>query len=472
MPQIAINPVKRIEGHATIRLFLDNAGKVENARFQVNQIRGFEQFVIGRPFYEMPDITARICGICPVSHALASAKACDQILALHIPQTAIVLRSLLNLAQLIQSHALSYFFLSAPDLLLGLDTPPEERNLISLAKVDHQFSRDGIRLRQFGQQIIERLAGRRIHPSWVVPGGVKSPLGSVHRDAILADIPEIKRLYCNHLDRLKSILEHHQEQIRFFAHFPSLFLGLVNTSGELDHYQGHIRIIDSEGSTLASGIALQEYPQLIGEAIEPWTYLKFPYYRPLGYPDGMYRVGPLARLNLISRCGTELADRELVIYRQLATRPILSNYYSHYARLLESLYAVEKIEQLLADPNLLHHRVRSTGGVNNLEGIGGIEAPRGTLIHHYRVNEDGLIESCNLIIATGHNNLAMQKGVLQVAQQYLSDTLFQEGALNRIEAVVRTFDPCLSCSTHTVDTKSHSFEWVGANGVIVAHVFR
>jgi NAD-reducing hydrogenase large subunit len=472
MSQITIEPVSRIEGHAAIRLFLDDTGQVRDARFQVTQVRGFEQFVVGRPFSEMPSLTARICGICPVSHELASAKACDQLLAVAIPPTATKLRCLLNLAQLVQSHALSFFYLSAPDLLLGMDHPPETRNFFGLAAADPQFARDGIRIRQFGQQAIERLAGRRIHPSWVVPGGVNSPLTADNREAILADLPSIKTLVSAHLDRFKQTLDGHAEAIGVFANFPSMFLGLVNEEGTLEHYQGRLRFIDASGTPVGTDLDPSDYQQVIGEAVEPWTYLKFPYYRPLGYPEGMYRVGPLARLNLAARCGTELADRELALFRELATGPVLSMFHAHYARLIETLYAVERIEELLADPQILDQRIRAEAGVNSLEGIGVTEAPRGTLMHHYRVNEDGLIQWINLIIATGHNNLAMQRGILQAARHFLTGTTLREGLLNRIEAVIRTFDPCLSCSTHAVGSMPMIVELIGPDGAILDHLRR
>lgn len=467
MPQITIAPVSRIEGHATIRLVVDDAGEVRDARFQVTQVRGFEQFVVGRPFFEMPALTARICGICPVSHALASAKAGDQLLAVALPATAGKLRSLLNLAQLIQSHALSYFYLSAPDLLLGMEYPPESRNFFGLFDSDPQCARDGIRIRRFGQQTIERLAGRRIHPTWVVPGGVNAPLTSANREEILAELPAVKALVRTHLDRWKQALDHHLEHIAFFANFPSLFLGLVNDQGTLEHDQGSLRLIDAQGVPVGEDCPPHAYQRIIGEAVEPWTYLKFPYFRPLGYPEGLYRVGPLARLNLASRCGAELADQELVLFRKLATGPVLSHFHSHYARLIETLFAVERIEQLLADPGILDQRVRAVAGVNCLEGVGVIEAPRGTLIHHYWVNDDGLIQKVNLIIATGHNNLAMQRGILQAARHFLNGATLHEGLLNRIEAVIRTFDPCLSCSTHVVGRMPLVVELLAADGTLL-----
>ena len=448
--QIIIEPVTRIEGHARISLQLDETGRVSDARFQVTQVRGFERFVEGRPFFEMPQLTARICGICPVSHELAAAKAGDGLLAVRIPETAANLRRILNLGQLIQSHSLSYFYLSAPDLLLGMDHPPATRNFFGLAASEPQFARDGIRLRQFGQQVIERLAGRRIHPNWAVPGGVATPLSPAAREAILAEIPEIKALAGTHLERCRRLLADHEEHARVFASFPSLFLGLTGSGGLLEHYDGRVRIIDAQGAVLVDGLDPARYQDALAEAVEPWTYLKFPYYKPLGYPQGMYRVGPLARLNIASGCGTELADRELAGFRSLAPGPVPGTFHAHYARLIELLFAVETIEALLADPAILDRRVRARAGVNATEAVGAIEAPRGFLVHQYQVDEHGLIRRAELIIATGHNNLAMQRGILQAARHYLRGGTPSEGLLNRLEAVIRTFDPCLSCSTHAV----------------------
>ena len=469
---ITIEPITRIEGHARIQLFLDDAGQVQNARFQVTQFRGFEKFVEGRPFFEMPSLTARTCGICPISHELASAKACDQLLAVAIPETAKQLRRVLNLGQIIQSHALSYFYLSAPDFLLGMDHPPASRNFFGLAAAHPQFARDGIRLRQFGQQVIERLAGRRIHPAWVVPGGVRSPLDERARDELLREIPTVKTLALDHLHRFKQSLEQHEEYIQIFAHFPSLFLGLTDRDGNLEHYDGGMRIIDPTGALVVDHLAPSRYREVIDEAVEPWTFLKFPYYKPQGYPEGMYRVGPLARLNLAARCGTELADQELLQFRSLVDGLHLGSFYAHYARLIEVVYAIEMIEKLLSDRAILDSTVRAVAGVNKCEGIGVTEAPRGTLIHHYRVNGDGLLEWANLIIATGHNNLAMNRGILQAARRYLDGVTPREGLLNRIEAVIRAFDPCLACSTHAVGAMPLIVEVIGPDGSILGQLQR
>jgi NAD-reducing hydrogenase large subunit len=465
MQKIVIDPVTRIEGHAKISIHLDDQGRVEEAYFHVTQFRGFEKFCEGRPFYEMPSLMARICGICPISHLIASAKACDQILAVRIPPNAARLRRILNLAQIVQSHALSFFYLSAPDLLLGMDADPATRNVFGVIEKFPEMAREGIRLRQFGQQIIGWLAGKRIHPSWVVPGGVNEPLGAETRDRILEGIPEALGIAQRTLDWFKSELERFRQEIRTFANMPTLFMGMVGEDGSLEHYDGKLRFVDARGHVVQDGIEGADYANWIAEMAHPWTYLKTSYFKPMGYPEGIYRVGPLARLNVIDKCGTPRANQEWAEFRELDRGPALSSFYYHYARLIEIVYALETIEELLAAPDILDANVRAHASVNNSEGVGVSEAPRGTLIHHYKVDGDGLITWANLIIATGHNNAAMNRGVLQVARQFVHGAKITEGMLNRVEAVIRAFDPCLSCSTHadgrmalTVDLRAHNGE--------------
>ena len=474
MPQhkIVIDPVTRIEGHSKITLHLDGEGRVQEAYFHVTQFRGFEKFCEGRPFSEMPSLMARICGICPVSHLVASAKACDAILAVRIPETAARLRRILNLAQLVQSHALSFFYLSSPDLLLGMDADPAERNLFGVIEKFPDLARDGVRLRQFGQQVIERLAGKRIHPSWVVPGGVNEPLTAERRDWILAQLPEAMAIADRTLDWFKRSIETFREEIRTFANFPTMFMGLVGADGELEHYDGKLRFMDAGGHIVADGLDTNRYADYLAEIAHPWTYLKTAYYKPLGFPGGVYRVGPLARLNVIDTCGTPRASQEWAEFRELDRGAVLSSFYFHYARLIEIVYAIEKIGQLLADPRALDTNVRAVARANNDEGIGVSEAPRGTLLHHYKVDRDGLITWAYLIIATGHNNSAMNRGVLQVARHFVNGHKLQEGMLNRVEAVIRTFDPCLSCSTHAAGHMPLSIELRGPLGELLDQIGR
>jgi NAD-reducing hydrogenase large subunit len=465
---LTIDPLTRLEGHAKVTIHLDDEGQVADARLHITQFRGFEKLCQGRPFTEMPGITARICGICPVAHLIASAKACDELLAVQIPETAANLRRILNLAQVLQSHALSFFYLSSPDLVLGMDADPEVRNLAGVLQSDPRLARDGVHLRKVGQTIIELLGGRRIHPAWVVPGGVSEPLDPARREAIRALLPEALARARRVLDWYQSAFEAYDDEIRTFGNFPSLFLGLVQPvgqrQGQLSFYDGGLRFVDASGQILADQVDPRTYADWIGEAVEPWSYLKFPYYKPAGYPEGMYRVGPLARLNIIDRVGTPLADQAWAEFRALHRGAVLSSFHYHYARLVEIVYCLERIEELLDDPAILDRQVRARASPNRPEGIGVAEAPRGTLIHHYRIDEDGRVLWANLIIATGHNNLAMNASVRQVARHYIRGEQIPEGMLNRVEAVVRAYDPCLSCSTHALGQMPLHLELWSADG--------
>lgn len=315
--RILIDPVTRIESHAKITVQLDDAGQVSDARFHVTEFRGFERMFEARPLWEMPGICARIC---PVSHLMASAKAGDQILSVRIPPAAEKLRRLMNLAQIIQSHALSFFHLSAPDLLLGMDSDPARRNVFGLIGAEPELAGNGIRLRQFGQQIIAALGGQKIHPAWCVPGGVRAALRTEDGDMIRSRIPESRDAVLDAIRRFKGLLDKYRQEAETFGNFPTLYLGLVATDGAWEHYDGKLRLVDAESRIVADGIEPDRYREHFGEGAESWSYLKSPYYRPLGYPDGIYRVGPLARLNLCECMGTPLAEKERVEFRQLGTR--------------------------------------------------------------------------------------------------------------------------------------------------------
>ena len=469
---IIIDPVTRLEGHGKVTIQLDGHGEVADAHFHVTQVRGFEKFSEGRPFYEMPSLMARICGICPVSHLIASAKACEAIMSVRIPHTAAQLRRMLNLAQMVQSHALSFFYLSSPDLLLGMESDPAARHIFGVVAAKPELGRGGIRLRRFGQHIIELLGKKRIHPGWVVPGGVTEPLDPAKRDEILGMIPEAYQNIQLALEWYKQIAGAFQPEIEVFGSFPSLFMGLINDDESVEFTDGALRLIDHTGSIVEDRINAERFTQVIGEAVEPYSYTKFAYYKPLGYPEGSYRVGPLARLNIAKTMGTPLADRELAEFKRLSDGPVLSSFHYHHARLIDILYGIEKIEQILADPLILDKHVRATAGVNRLEGAGQAEAPRGTLMHNYKVDDNGLITWANLVIATGQNNNAMNKGVLQAARHYIRGGKFTEGILNRVEAVVRTFDPCLSCSTHAAGQMPLDLMLLTADGEIVDRVVR
>ncbi|MCX7019760.1 MAG: Ni/Fe hydrogenase subunit alpha [bacterium] len=470
--QIVIDPVTRIEGHGRITIQLGDDGVVQDAHFHVTQLRGFEKFCEGRPFEEMPSLMARICGICPVSHLIAAAKACDALLAVRIPPTAIQLRRIINMAQIVQSHALSFFHLSSPDLLLGMDFDPVQRNIFGVLQRYPDLARDGIRLRRFGQQIIEWLGGKRIHPSWVVPGGVNEPLTEQRRNQILATIPEALEIIVRTLDWFRTAMGIFQEEIATFANFPTLYMGLVNEDGEPDYYDGRLRVVDSAGNVINDGIEAAEYHDYIGEYVEPHSFLKSPFYIPLGYPEGIYRVGPLARLNVADRLNEPKAYEEWSAFRELGRRAVQSSFYYHYARLIEILFCIERLRTRLSRPDILNKHVRAYAEPNSFEGVGMSEAPRGMLLHHYKIDEQGLVTWANLIIATGHNNLAMNRGVLQAAKHFVKGNKIEEPMLNRVEAVIRCYDPCLSCSTHAIGKMPLHVQLVSADGGILDEIKR
>jgi NAD-reducing hydrogenase large subunit len=469
---IIIDPVTRIEGHAKITLHMNEKGRVEDARFHVTQFRGFEKLCEGRPFSEMPSLMARICGICPVSHLIASAKACDALLAVKIPPTADKLRRIFGLAQVVQSHALSLFHLASPDLIFGMDGDPARTNIFGVLEQNPTLAKDGIQLRKFGQQIIERLGGKRIHPAWIVPGGVSEPLTENNRDAILQTLPEALQIAERTLEWFKSVTEGFREEISVFGNFPTLFLGTTKQDGGLTFYDGKLRITNASGDVVADGLQPVNYAEYIGEKVEPWSYLKSTYYKPLGFPEGVYRVGPLARMNVADRCGTPRADQEMAEFHELQRTAVLSSFHYHHARLVEILYCIERMEQLLTDPEILSKHVRAFARPNALEGVGACEAPRGTLFHHYKIDEQGLMRWSNLIIATGHNAVAMNKSILQVGKHFVHGDRLNPGMLNRVEAVIRAYDPCLSCSTHAAGHMALNVELVNADGEVVDRVCR
>lgn len=472
-PTITINPITRLEGHGKVTIRLDTRGEVAEAFFHITQFRGYEHFCQGRPFEEMPIITQRICGICPVSHQLASAKACDAICDVRIPPAAALLRELLHMGQFIQSHALHFFHLASPDLLLGWDADPAARNVVGVLAVAPELARSGIRLRKFGQEIISTLGGKRIHPVFSVPGGVTHALLPMERDALLAGFAEAFDTAMAALSIIKKWAVEHLEEVRVFANFPSHYLSLVDPLGRLQLYDGQLRIKAHDGGGLAQFDA-DDYLAHIAEHVEPWSYMKFPYYKSQGYPAGAYRVGPLARLNAVDCLGTLQADEELAQLRQLTIDGGLNgaSLLYHYARMIELLHCLEKARQLLADPMICDKLVRVTAAPAVDRGVGIIEAPRGTLVHDYGVDADGTITAVNLIVATGHNNLAMNRAVTLVAKEYIHQGEICEGMLNRVEGAIRCYDPCLSCATHALGQMALAVEVLDACDTLIYKVER
>lgn len=445
---ITIEPVTRVEGHARVTIQLDDQGKVEQSYLHIDQFRGFEKFSEGRMYFEMPVITPRICGICPVSHHLASAKACDKVAGTPPPRPANLLRELLHMGQLIQSHSMHFFHLASPDLLLGFDADPAIRNVVGLIEVNPDLALKAVKLRKYGQEIIRRLSGRRIHMHWAVPGGVSTPLDPSEREWILGQVEEMIGYVQEGIAIGKHWLMANQDVVSSFANFPSSYMGMCK-DGALELYEGPLRFCDKNGKILEE-FSPCDYLDHIAERVEDWSYLKFPYNKRLGWPDGVYRVAPLARLNIADRISTPLANEEFKAFKGLSQGPVQQTLYYHYARLIEDLYALERARELCEDPDILSDEIINTNTQITGEGVGCIEAPRGTLWHHYWTDEDGLLTKVNLIVATGNNNWAMSHSVDLVAKAFVDGNNLTEGMLNRVEAAIRCYDPCLSCSTHAL----------------------
>ncbi len=450
MNKITIEPVTRIEGHAKVTIHMDEKGQVSRAYLHVNEFRGFEKFCEGRLYFEMPSITPRICGICPVSHHLAAAKAGDEVAGSPPPRPASLLRELMHMGQIVQSHSMHFFELAGPDLLLGFDADPAVRNVIGIIGVNPALALRAINLRKWGQEIIHVLGGRRIHPNFAVPGGVNKTLKPVEREIILQGLDESIATIKTGIAVIKDWAGKNQDDINKFAVFPTGYFGLVTSDNCLELYGGNIRLIDATGRQLEKFDG-RHYLDYIAEHVESWSYLKFPYYKKMGFPQGVYRVGPLGRLNITEKINTPLANQELLIFKSLNNgKPVENTLYYHYARLIEALFAAENVQVLLNDPDILSNDILNTRRDYRGEGVGVIEAPRGTLFHHYWADENGRLKRVNLIVSTGHNNWAMSQAVDSVAKTYITGPEIHEGLLNRVEAAIRAYDPCLSCSTHAL----------------------
>jgi NAD-reducing hydrogenase large subunit len=469
---IVISPVTRIEGHAKITIQLDDEGRVAQSLFHVEQFRGFEKFSEGRLFYEMPQITPRTCGICPVSHHLASTKACDKIAGTAPTPTAHKLRELMHMGQIAQSHGMHFFELAGPDLILGFDADPKIRNVAGVIEANPDLAVKAVRLRAFGQEIIRRLGGRRVHPVFGVPGGVNRPLAPADRDWMLSELDAHLATAQVGLQLFKDWADQNQSLIGEFAVFPSAYMGLVQPDGALELYEGQLRLVDRDGQ-LMELFDPCDYLSYIGEHVEPFSYLKAPFYRRLGYPAGVYRVGPLGRLNAATHISTPLAQEEMKVWKGLnGGKPVEATLYYHYARLIELVYALERVRELLDEPDILGLELVNPGGDLTGEGVGCLEAPRGTLFHHYWTDERGVVTRVNLIVATGHNAWAMNHAVNEVAKRYVDGTRLTEGMLNRVEAAIRAHDPCLSCSTHAVGQMPFYIELVASDGHVLDTLVR
>ncbi|MGF2411807.1 Ni/Fe hydrogenase subunit alpha [Ferruginibacter sp.] len=470
---IYISPVTRIEGHAKISIQLDESGNVEDALFHVNEFRGFEKFCEGRMYTEMPTITPRICGICPTSHTLASVKACEMIQGIQPTYTANLLRRLMHIGQNLSSHALSFFHLSSPDFLLGYDSDPATRNILGIADKYPDIALRGIRLRKFGQELSERITGKKIHIMGIVPGGMAFPLTEENRKALLEWIPEAIETVKIGINIIKKFHKENDAMVNSFAISPTLYLGTVGPNGEHELYDGKLRFIDKDGTILQDQIDPARYLEFIAERSVSWSYLKYPYYKPFGFDKGFYRVGPLARLNVCTKMKTPLAQEEFENFKAMNdNKPVHGTFYFHYTRLIEALSDVEMAAKILNDPEVTSTYIQHHGRWNYAEGIGSSEAPRGTLFHHYKTDESGKLLNVNLLIATGQNNPSMNRSVLEVAKQYVKGNDIKEGMLNRVESTIRCYDPCLSCSTHAIGKMPMIIEVLDAGGNQIKYIER
>jgi len=447
--KIVIDPVTRVEGHGKVTIRLNAAGEVEQARFHIVEFRGFERFIQGRMFWEVPVIVQRLCGICPVSHHLCAAKAMDIVAGVdRVTPTAEKMRRLMHYGQVLQSNAVNFFHLASPDLLLGFEAPVASRNIIGVIAAFPEVGKWAISIRKFGQLVIAATGGRRIHPRLCIPGGVNQNLSIENRDALRKDVDQIIAWCGDAVALHKSFIRSHEALYQNFASFPSSYMSLVGADGVMDLYDGVLRAIDAQGNTIFDGVAPADYRDYLIEEVRSWSYMKFPHIRSLGQDDGWYRVGPLAQMNCCTSIDTPLAEaaRREFMARGQGGR-VHSTLAYHWARLISMIHCAEKIKELLFDDDLQGTDLVVTGQ-RRPEGVAIIEAPRGTLIHHYTVDDHGQVTGANLIVSTTNNNEAMNRSVTKVAIDYLTGTEITEGLLNHIEVAIRAYDPCLSCATH------------------------
>ncbi|MBN1337287.1 MAG: Ni/Fe hydrogenase subunit alpha [Deltaproteobacteria bacterium] len=473
--RIVIEPVTRVEGHGKVTILLDNAGRVQQTRLHIVEFRGFERFIQGRPYWEVPVLVQRLCGICPVSHHLAAAKAMDKVVGVdRLTATGEKMRRLMHYGQVLQSHALHFFHLVSPDLLFGFDADPAIRNVVGVAK-DPRFSElavHGVLLRKYGQEIILATAGKKIHGTGAIPGGINKCLSAEDQARFQADIDQMIGWSVDTLALCKQYTRSHMDELADFGSFPSNHLSIVRADGAMDLYDGLLRAIDAQGKVIFDKVEPEAYHEVIREEVRPWSYMKFPFIRALGPETGWYRVGPLARLNTCDFIDTPLAEAERQEFKALAGgRPVNVTMAYHWARLIEVLHCTEKIRDLLADPDIRGTDLVATGS-RRPEGVGILEAPRGTLFHHYRVNDLDQVEMANLIVSTTNNNEPMNQAVHKVAMDYLDGKTLTEGVLNRIEVAIRAYDPCLSCATHALGRMPLVVERRDASGQIVDRIGR
>jgi NAD-reducing hydrogenase large subunit len=466
---IEIAPVTRVEGHGKVTIHMNADNEVEEARLHIVEFRGFERFIRGRLLWEVPVIVQRLCGICPVSHHLAAAKAMDMIVGVDtLPPTAEKMRRLMHYGQIMQSHVLHFFHLAAPDLLFGFDAPAAKRNVFEILKENPELGRRAVVLRKYGQEIIEATAGKKVHGTGAIPGGINHNLSIAKRDAFLKDIDTMTQWGMDALALAKDYTLGHLDLVNSFASFPSNYMSIVREDGALDLYNGNFRLKGPDGNIIVDQVPNKDYYNYVIEDVRSWSYMKFPYYKEMTPETGWYRVGPLARLNNVDFIDTPLANAALKELRAVTDgKPNTTSLGNHWARMIEVVHCIEKIRELLNDPDLQGTDLVAKGDRRE-EGIGVIEAPRGNLIHHYKVDEHDQVTYCNLIVSTTHNNEGMNRAVKDVAVKHLSGhEKITEGMLNHIEVAIRAYDPCLSCATHALGQMPLSLEIYDADGKVI-----
>jgi NAD-reducing hydrogenase large subunit len=468
--RVVVDPVSRVEGHGKVTLMLDENNKVQQARLHIVEFRGFERFIQGRPYWELPVLVQRLCGICPVSHHLAAAKAIDQLVGIdpeNLPVTATKLRRLLHFGQVLQSHALHFFHLSSPDLLFGFESEISKRNIIAVLGDYPDIGLQGVKLRKYGQEVIRMISGKRIHGTGAIAGGMNKALSKAERDYLLADVDQMIAWASASVDLIKKV---HCANLLYYDDFATIrsnYLGLTRLDGALELYHGGIRAKNDKGETIIDHIDYCRYNAYIHEEVRSWTYMKFPYLLTLGKETGWYRVGPLARVNNCDFIDTPLAEAARVEFKAHSGEAMVhSTLAFHWARMIETLHCAESIKVLLNDPDILGQDLIAQGE-KRFEGIGVIEAPRGTLFHHYQVDENNIVTKANLIVSTTSNNMAMNESVRQVAAEYLSGQELTEPLLNNLEVAIRAYDPCLSCATHAVGKMPLQLELIDSKGLLI-----
>ena len=444
---INIQPVTRIEGHSRVAITLDDAGNVTDAKVHVQTMRGFEKFCEGRPVEEMPRTVCHICGICPWAHHLASSKATDACFGLTPPPTAVKLRSLMQNIAYVSDKILHFYFLAAPDFVIGPDADYSVRNVVGILQAAPDIAKKVVHMRHLGAQMLEAFAGRAIHPTFSVPGGVSKPLTAAERGKMLPPAQELLEFSKFSIKFAKeNVFPKYMDTIKSIGVIAVGYLGTVREDGALDFYDGKLRMMKPDGSY--EDFTYDQYLEYIGEWVEPWSYQKFPYAKKWGKlnlslenPVGVYRTNCLARINVADKMATPLAQAELEEFRAAFGRPAHYTLLYHYARLIELLQAAETVVELLNDPEITGTNIRVPVTAKAGRGVGCVEAPRGTLIHDYECDADGLITKVNLIVGTTHNNAAINLSVNQAAKEVIKGGKYDQGILNRVEMAIRAYDP-------------------------------